>query len=364
MSSTKVLTSTDTLSSNNRIGRPTRPVLRLSAQAMTSPNYSSGISSASGSRERLPSKEATFTSRNAGRGHADASFPTTPSGPSSQVGGRQLPMTQPSVDFPHSPNSPCSRHQRARTTTAPPSAAPPNTLAFPRTHSRASSSISQIDSLRSPRARVLSLSSFASTNSCDAQKAEALTPVSVEGEETIGSFAPTSCPRQHIHSLLGSMPHHKFFSVARRRLGLGLGPSGSRSSPKPHIFDHNDDNASSLDDEDSPPPSPLPSICRTPSSESHSEASDYFPTAPSSVGPATPASHSAAPSIRRPSHGSLTPASLAEIESKSKFRVRTSCSTCHRPGSNYPCCPRCGEMWCSRECRLQSTAGKRHVCRK
>ncbi|KAF9013518.1 hypothetical protein BDQ17DRAFT_1343584 [Cyathus striatus] len=52
---------------------------------------------------------------------------------------------------------------------------------------------------------------------------------------------------------------------------------------------------------------------------------------------------------------------LASLERKSKLCARrVHCSTCKKPGTDYPRCAKCGEMWCSRECRLHG--GKRHMC--
>lgn len=52
---------------------------------------------------------------------------------------------------------------------------------------------------------------------------------------------------------------------------------------------------------------------------------------------------------------------LEAIENASKLSCRTVCVTCLKTGRDFPHCPRCGDMWCSRECRMQG--GKRHVCR-
>ncbi|KAF9241183.1 hypothetical protein BU15DRAFT_87392 [Melanogaster broomeanus] len=51
---------------------------------------------------------------------------------------------------------------------------------------------------------------------------------------------------------------------------------------------------------------------------------------------------------------------LEAVEKSSKLSYRTTCSTCLKSGRDFPRCPRCNDMWCSRECRLQG--GKRHVC--
>jgi len=51
---------------------------------------------------------------------------------------------------------------------------------------------------------------------------------------------------------------------------------------------------------------------------------------------------------------------LASLEKKSRLCSRTICVTCSKPGLDYPSCGRCGDVWCSRACRLKG--GKRHVC--
>ncbi|OAX38756.1 hypothetical protein K503DRAFT_135806 [Rhizopogon vinicolor AM-OR11-026] len=53
---------------------------------------------------------------------------------------------------------------------------------------------------------------------------------------------------------------------------------------------------------------------------------------------------------------------LEAVESASKLSYRTVCVACLKTGKDFPRCPRCGDMWCSRECRMQG--GKRHVCRR
>ncbi|TFK27740.1 hypothetical protein FA15DRAFT_666212 [Coprinopsis marcescibilis] len=52
---------------------------------------------------------------------------------------------------------------------------------------------------------------------------------------------------------------------------------------------------------------------------------------------------------------------LARMERSSKFCAqKMECSTCRKPGRDFPKCGKCQKMWCSRECRL--VGGKRHVC--
>jgi len=52
---------------------------------------------------------------------------------------------------------------------------------------------------------------------------------------------------------------------------------------------------------------------------------------------------------------------LATLEKKSKFCTRSvRCATCGKAGSDYPRCGKCGEVWCSRPCRING--GNKHVC--
>jgi len=119
----------------------------------------------------------------------------------------------------------------------------------------------------------------------------------------------------------------------------------------------------------------LPTISRTPSTLSASD------TASSSEGPLTPDLVSSPLTYQSKGKGKETPYEdggltlpspqrslskldpiLAKVERCSKFRTITECSACQKVGSDYPKCPRCQEMWCSRECRLQG--GKRHLCKR
>ena len=198
---------------------------------------------------------------------------------------------------------------------------------------------------RPPRSRLASLVSTPSL-------APAVLHVPKDETETLGSFAPTNPPSLTLRTLL--RPECSSFPVMR---ALGR---PCPDSPNDETW-LREDSGSPLRHSPPPPDSPvIPSICRTPSSYT---GSDYFPTAPSSAGPATPA-RELSPS---PVHGQkplpLHPV-LESLEDQSKFCVRTACAHCRKMGNNFPCCPRCGEMWCSRECRMQSNGGKRHTCRK
>ena len=53
-------------------------------------------------------------------------------------------------------------------------------------------------------------------------------------------------------------------------------------------------------------------------------------------------------------------AKLAAVERASKFCAKSlHCSCCGKVGSDFPRCGKCGEMWCSRQCRLSKG---RHYC--
>ncbi|CAE6489917.1 unnamed protein product [Rhizoctonia solani] len=55
---------------------------------------------------------------------------------------------------------------------------------------------------------------------------------------------------------------------------------------------------------------------------------------------------------------------LAALEKSSKLKSKSLCLNCGKKGDNYPCCPRCGEAWCSRECRIEANNGGKHVCKR
>ncbi|QRV92620.1 hypothetical protein RhiJN_20638 [Ceratobasidium sp. AG-Ba] len=55
---------------------------------------------------------------------------------------------------------------------------------------------------------------------------------------------------------------------------------------------------------------------------------------------------------------------LAALERGSKLKSKSVCLNCGKKGDNYPCCPRCGESWCSRVCRVEANNGGKHVCKR
>ncbi|KAI0761956.1 hypothetical protein BD413DRAFT_485015 [Trametes elegans] len=85
-------------------------------------------------------------------------------------------------------------------------------------------------------------------------------------------------------------------------------------------------------------------------SPSRTPSIDSLDTASSSEAPATPRTHSPSPAHE------LAP-TLEDLERTSRFRVESVCVRCRRAGSNFPSCAKCGERWCSRECRLQGQLG-------
>ena len=204
--------------------------------------------------------------------------------------------------------------------------------------------------------------------------------------DLVGSFTPTSSPRPRLQSLISGLGAGSSDSFG------SIGASPPQPSPPPSRFAtatrslsrhrHQSEaprpRARAQTSARSASPS-LPSICRTPSSYS---GSDYFTfptaassTAPSSAGPATPvhtapalpvpggAGADAGTTRKSGDYLTLHPV-LEDLERSSMFRVQTACATCGKRGSNFPTCPKCGEMWCSRACRLQKGDGKRHICAK
>nr|VWP00411.1 Type III secretion system ATPase [Ganoderma boninense] len=221
-------------------------------------------------------------------------------------------------------------------------------------------------------------------------KAPAQPRESTNDPDLLGSFAPTTSPRPRLRSLLSgtkappefsgalsssssspsqlSTPSARRPSALRVSHGYGTEPRRRHRSDAPRAGTTQHWRSASDAPPIDPPGSPdLPSICRTPSSYS---SSDNFPTAPSSAGPTTPVHTgptlptSTLKMVRRKSEASSLHPVLENLERTSLFRVVTACATCGKCGSNFPCCPKCGEMWCSRACRLQKGNGKKHICSK
>lgn len=114
---------------------------------------------------------------------------------------------------------------------------------------------------------------------------------------------------------------------------------------------------------DSPPDSPLSlfqsvSGSRRSPSISRTLLSDFDWAGPSTGSP--PSSSLPSPSVDNDDNPSKLHPVLRAVEKDSKLSCRSICSTCMKAGTNFPRCPRCDEMWCSRACRLQG--GKKHNC--
>ena len=118
---------------------------------------------------------------------------------------------------------------------------------------------------------------------------------------------------------------------------------------------------------DTPPDSPLsffqslPGSSRRSPSISRTLLTDFDWGGPS-MGPLTspPSSPLSSPLTDNDDGAAKLHPVLRAVERGSKLSCKTVCSTCMIAGTNFPRCPRCDEMWCSRACRLQG--GKKHVC--
>ena len=106
---------------------------------------------------------------------------------------------------------------------------------------------------------------------------------------------------------------------------------------------------------------PSTSSATVTSTLSRSPSSVSLATASSSEGPETPRAISPLPSER---DGELN-RTFSDLEQYSRFRVQARCAVCKQLGSNYPSCARCGDMWCSRRCRILSESGSgKHLCQR
>jgi hypothetical protein len=178
--------------------------------------------------------------------------------------------------------------------------------------------------------------SQSSTASWQSQKLYEASPAEVvQGDlRAYGSFTTTAPAALWLRSCL-SMPAPPNSCGKQRDMGW-INEYDYEHLGSPHSSSH---------------PSHRPSISRTSSINSslgeNSTSASFLYDSP----PASPLGHNAP---------TLHPI-LEAVESASKLSCRTVCATCLKAGKDFPRCPRCGDMWCSRECRMQG--GKRHVCR-
>jgi len=165
----------------------------------------------------------------------------------------------------------------------------------------------------------------------------------VETEVAHGSFTPTSSAFPCLTTLITSdCP----------------GSVGYSRRPRLSLFDWPDVHSQTGggSDTSSVPASPTSSFSSAPSVPGISRTSSYE----------IHSSTSSTPSLLDETHPirakptEMNPI-LSELERRSKLcKLIMGCATCGKPGSDYPRCGKCGEMWCSRPCRLRG--GKKHIC--
>ncbi|PBK74738.1 hypothetical protein ARMSODRAFT_489430 [Armillaria solidipes] len=185
---------------------------------------------------------------------------------------------------------------------------------------------------QSSRKRTISTLSRASIKVAVQPKVEPSVAATVR-TGTHGAFTPTPSASSSLHQFAATS---KTTGFLRRRARPPLAWRDTWSEP-------------------SSPISPsIPSISRTSSYISDSSSQDSASTIH------TPLETTSDPQAHVRLHSELNPI-LASLERKSKLCTnKVRCATCGKPGSDYPRCGKCGEMWCSRDCRLQGR--KRHVC--
>ncbi|KAM5535045.1 hypothetical protein V8D89_011273 [Ganoderma adspersum] len=186
-------------------------------------------------------------------------------------------------------------------------------------------------------------------------KSPALSVIDLESHDATASYDPFPSARDSLLSFVDHFPLDERPSRSLTRSFRGHTSSTSRS-PDPQGLS-------------TPSPSPSPASSRTrreleqhsrtrssARSSSRSPSIDSLDTASSSEAPATPKTQSMLSQDLPP----VTASPLEELERSSRFRVPCVCMTCKRAGANYPSCGKCGDMWCSRECR--TGAARTHVC--
>lgn len=175
-----------------------------------------------------------------------------------------------------------------------------------------------------------------------APKSPALSYIDLETHDATPSFNYLSSARDALLTVVGSTP-------------IDERPS---RSPTRSFFRDRAPVSRSPDSDSSPPPFPSASdrshTYTRNRSASRTPSIDSLDTASSSEAPATPRTHTDVLAHELPS--------LDDLERASRFRVQSTCTHCHRAGSNFPSCAKCGERWCSRECRRASTSVHAHAC--
>jgi hypothetical protein len=203
------------------------------------------------------------------------------------------------------------------------------------------------------RSRTMSQSSVSSSFSMKFPLDSPKTPPSSalagwpDGHHASGSFTTTNSASASLQSLADSLSWSPLLNKRKRRLhALSISYNHFPIKAEPI---HTPSSPLSINS----PASSIPSISRTSSSFYASEAiSDHISKSPKGA--------SRSPVIKE-KPAQIDPI-LARLEKKSKFCTQSArCATCGKIGRDYPRCGKCGEMWCSRDCRLQGR--KKHVCR-
>ena len=196
------------------------------------------------------------------------------------------------------------------------------------------------------RSRTLSQFSVSSESSKLTFDSSKLATITIGSYNASGSFSPTTSAKASLISIKG--PSRKWPS-------LDLPLSKQPLVPLWHG-----------DEVESPPPSPETASPSSPSSPLSIKSS--LSSIPSISRTSSSFSASDALSERKPKaslagegrHNKLHPV-LAACEKMSRVSSQAVCSTCMKPGYDYPRCAKCGDMWCSRACRLRDGV-KRHIC--
>lgn len=192
-------------------------------------------------------------------------------------------------------------------------------------------------------------------------------PCNNQDHMSIGAFSPTSSAKSHLRNIInvnGLSAEAESQSVDRERRisgtwfhppkfartwsrGSGQIPSISRSPSCSVSFPSSPVQSKLLI-----PPPPSPSLTRPPS-----RRQSYCATSTGGL------NYGPSPMYNPLSKPVKIDPLLMALENASRLRSRVVCVACNKTGSDFPRCPRCGDAWCSRECRVVGKGGKLHVCR-
>jgi len=205
------------------------------------------------------------------------------------------------------------------------------------------------------RSRTLSQFSVSSQSPKLTLDLSKILPTSTMGSyNASGSFSPTTSASASLLALDPSFSRGWPYldHIQRKPLPAPLWDGDGAESPTPQSPEMGSPDTPSSPLSTKSSLSSVPSISRTSSSFSDSDVPLTTP----------PRAQSKAPSLKAEGrcNNKLHPV-LAACEKMSKVSSRAVCATCMKPGYDYPRCAKCGEMWCSRVCRLRGGV-KKHVC--